>query len=68
MRRLDLNTKKFWILREKIAKFWKIRIFKQNSALSYSTLKKFPMRVLDLNAKKITFGDFEFLKFNEENR
>ena len=69
MRRLDINTKKqfsavfeFLILRgERIAKFRKIRIFKYNLALNYSTVKKFHMRGLDLITKKTYTVILEFL-------
>ena len=41
----------FWIFdfKGKIAKFLKIWIFKHNSALNYSTVKKFHMKELDMN-------------------
>ena len=59
LRRLDSNNKKtisaileFLILRGKIAKFGKIRIFELNVAIIYSMVKKFHMRGLDLNNKK----------------
>ena len=59
IRRLDSSIKKTFsalfdvsILKVKIAKFGKIRIFKHNSALNYVTVKKFHLRGLDLNSKK----------------
>ena len=73
MRRLDLNTVnlfsvifEFSILRVKIVKLLKIWIFKHNSALNYSTVKKFNMKELELNThthtkKKNTYlAIFEF--------
>ena len=43
---------KFLIIWVKIAKFRRIRIFKRNSALNYSTVKKFRMKKLDLDTKR----------------
>ena len=62
MRRLDLNTKKIfsaifefsilrWVRGEN-AKFRKIWIFKHNSALNNSMVKKFHMTEVDLNTNK----------------
>ena len=45
------------ILREKIAKFRKIRTFDHSWALNFSMVNKFYMIGLDLNNKKTTFGD-----------
>ena len=41
-------------------------IFEHNSALNYSTVKKFHTRGLYLNAEKI--GDFAIFEFNGKNR
>ena len=56
-RRFNLSTKKslstifeFFILKGKIAKYRKIRIFKYNSGLINSTVKKIHMKKLRLNA------------------
>ena len=65
MRRLDLNAKKpfsaifeFLIFREKIAKFQKMKIFKYNLASNFPMMKKFHIKELDLNSKRVTLGNF----------
>ena len=78
MVRLDLNAKKsfsvileFSILRVgkgENAEFQKIWIFEYNSALNCSTVKKFHMRRLDLNTKKLFSAIFEFSILRGENR
>ena len=63
MLKIHLRRFRIFYLRGEIAKFRKIRIFKHNSALNYSTMKKFHMRGLDLNTqKKKKMSILEFLK------
>ena len=76
MKGLDLNKNnnnnkksailEFSILSGKIAKFGKIRIFEFNSALNYS-VKKFHMRRLDLNNKKLHLAILQFFPLTREN-
>ena len=77
MRRLDLCTKNYFlasfeffelpILRMKIAKFRKIRIFEFNSASNYSMAMNFHTRELALNTKKEKKNQLAIFEFNWEN-
>ena len=57
---MDYVILEFSILRRKIAKFRKIRIFELNGAVYFSTVKKFHTRGLDLNNKEIIWAILEF--------
>ena len=55
-----MSILQFLNLARKIDKFRKIGIFKRNSALNYSMVKKFHTTRLDLNIKKTFSTIFEF--------
>ena len=50
------------------AEYQNIWIFEHNSALNYSTVKKFHMWKLDLNTKKLFSAIFEFSILKGQNR
>ena len=59
-----MSILEFLNLKEKTAKFRKIRIFEHYSALNYTMEKKFHMRRLNLNNKKVHLANLQLLNLS----